>query len=198
MNLNGWQRLWIVYSILLFLGIVVVFSISVNSDLSLYHGRINRADNTRLQSTLISILEKGKAESKKEKKTKDYNDYSTFIESIRKFKKDSAWEWDQENYMALWLRSKMKDAKANGVSSESLTDNYVTLLRSGKRGKNMDFGAIDVAYQLELKNAKKRFQESVSTAIWTSLLFWIVPIAFSYGLGWSIAWIRRGFKGDES
>jgi hypothetical protein len=29
-------------------------------------------------------------------------------------------------------------------------------------------------------------------------LMWLIPASFAYGLGWSVGWIRRGFRKPEA
>lgn len=67
-------------------------------------------------------------------------------------------------------------------------------------GETITFTLLDLV-DAELDSSGKRFEARLAAlprerrrAVWFGFLVWSVPMVAVYGFGWSVGWIRRGFR----
>jgi hypothetical protein len=62
--------------------------------------------------------------------------------------------------------------------------------RQMSESPNVDFGAANARYERALRGIADDRKE----LILRSSLLWVIPVILLYVIGWSIGWVRRGFK----
>jgi hypothetical protein len=178
MRLNGWQRLWIMLS-LIYLVPVVGLAIVLWP----------KPEATRHRDEFIARLP---AELRNQ------------IEDAYA----STYEWEQALRASGGSTSQPieRPPKPGGKSREVLPPGFVLSsapvqfdngavlqVRVAERGDSEPDARVAVAYGSTVEAATRAARrEQVLVAV----LVWLVPSFAGYGLGWAVAWVRRGFSRD--
>lgn len=174
-RLNGWQRLWVLLSMIYGLA-VFIFSLLLFPD-----------SNTYDQRRVYAYIESA---------SKYNNVYNTLIKAGFSPK-------EIEEHIA--KGNKLEESKISDESLESPQDirnKYYSDLSDAqlinkireKYYKKIDFNKIESEYQKDLnalKNEKFQF-------IGLAMLAWVIPIGAIYLLGMSIKWVIQGFQRGKS
>jgi hypothetical protein len=194
-RLNGWQRIFMVISVIWALTIYVMNPNSIKEvDIS-----------SLVQDSLIYGCKTGlETALKKADSTGNIVDAKALADSIRSF--------NPFNYYDLDVKNPCKEnAVLNKYNKQELnsadTREYAPILVAGKRVYRMPDGAlIDVDIygftESEFIAAYEKIQPLISDSNREALQsFWIdtaklyfLPLLVMYFLGWSISWIRKGFN----
>ena len=194
-RLTGWQRLFVVIAVIWALTIYVMNPISIKEvDIS-----------SLVQDSLIYGCKTGlETALKKADSTGNIVDAKALADSIRSF--------NPFNYYDLNVKNPCKEnAVLNKYNKRELnsadTREYAPILVAGKRVYRMPDGAlIDVDIygftEPEFTAAYEKIQPLISDAKRKALQgFWIdtakiyfLPLLALYLLGWSVGWIRKGFR----
>ncbi|MBI3001860.1 MAG: hypothetical protein HYY46_25875 [Deltaproteobacteria bacterium] len=144
-KLNGWQRLWILVSVLWF--VVVAFFTSALLPNSVPPERVYERLPKEMSAKLLKVVS---------------NPFDIFDKSDRAEEVGISLHVDSGD--TLWFRKGVTIKEA-----ELVANTYDELLRQSLR------------------------HERIQHLFPYAFLFWVVPCAVLYALGWAIAWVRRGF-----
>lgn len=171
MRLNGWQRFWILLSVIYGLTVLIFslmsFPTSKEYEQQKLYAYMESA--SRFNQAYNSLINAGFSQ----KEIDEYVSKGNFFD-----KADI-----QENPLD------SPQVVRNKYYSDLSDDQILKKIRE-KYSKKVDLNKIEAEYQRNLDNLKKqRFQ-----FIGFMILLWIIPITSIYLLGMSINWVVRGFK----
>ncbi len=142
-RLNGWQRLWLLVSVIYFLLVV----------------------------SLTALLLPKKSDYLR---TRVYDTINLIIKNIPELRGSYAYQ--------------IRDAYP-----ELSDDDVVKRIHSKFKGQ-VDFSSIEDEYNARLA----KLPSAQAEAFGIGFLFWIVPVALTYLLGWAIGWVIKGFRRNKT
>lgn len=168
-RLHGWQRLWIVLSIL-YLLVVISFDFFIwPESKSIEKHRLNEVDK---------LISKSKGGEKRYELT-------DLVESLNRDGVDIVEEFNRQGVFenGAWSRE-----EANLMAHENWAK-LADLLIARHKG-DIDFTEIESQYKRDLR----KVSDERKRIVLFSLLFWVASVVGVYLFGLSIRWIIRGFK----
>ena len=161
---NGWQRLWVVYSILL----LVTFAFYVYYSIS--------HDFMRDAFPVGKIVAEGKVYSKP--------GGGTFL--------------SRQDIGAIFPGKIIRESKDKCVAEFNVrwSRSHPFLSSQKERpdippGYRLEPNLFDLVGDREYNSCKKKEQVKL---VFKTILIWLIAITFVYGVGFSVPWVRRGFR----
>ena len=77
--------------------------------------------------------------------------------------------------------------------------NYLLAKERGEKGSTDSFD-FDREYKIELREYQielREYHKERRNAIFYFFLYWLAPIGFVYGVGWTTGWIIMGFRKEK-
>jgi len=183
-RLNGWQRLWVVVSVLYLLAVVILVAVSWPTVATTWHKEefITQMPEDARKFVVASYANQWSAQDGR----------GGFIEIM-------------PNGAVLLLGApadpRLVALRKKYPQYDDLSD---TELVSALRAKFPEYANLsdsvirDEDFQKVVKAYSAILNEAARTARWSSvrfgLLMWLIPCIGLYALGWAVAWVRRGFS----
>lgn len=158
-RLNGWQRLWILLSVLYLVGLLVIaFTVSIWPT----------PETTRHRDEFLTRMPA---------------DMRGQIEAA--YSSTSEWE------AALKKRPGVPPGLIPDPQPVKIDNGAILQIRVAKKGDTEpDFRVAEAYWAVVKSESRAAWREMVLVMV----LVWLIPCAMLYALGWSVAWVRRGFS----
>jgi hypothetical protein len=196
MKLNGWQRLWVTVSALFLLVAAFGCIVAVMSYQDTYRLGVDFDKNNRLyETTVVILMDRIKQDEKTKHDKKKPNKLVGRLFDLFDYKAKKGKYWWNTDYMIRYLNQNITDAPS---PKPATADEWLSFLRSQKDTQALDYSKADRAYNDAIRKRKRDFWSNSNNTVLIAFLSWIAVIGFLYALGWSFAWVRRGFKGGGS
>jgi hypothetical protein len=174
-RLNGWQRLWIVISVLYLLPIVAVAIITWPTAPTTWH---RDEFITRMPAELRAHVDAAY---------------------------DSEYAWNKHHYPGETKLEAKKPPKGKDAplppgfvllsAPVSFPNGAVLDVRAAKEGDAQSDARVARAYWAVVE---AEVRATRWTMVWQMALVWLAPCLTLYALGWAAAWVRRGFRNNAS
>jgi len=168
-RLNGWQRLWIVFCGLCFLatGVITVLTLPTGSE----HERKRLLDSIDLVSRHNAILQRVEAAGFSKAEIKEYLSKGGKLDNVRLVDHESP-DTIRTKYYA------------------DLSDKEILARLHETYSKKVDFGSIEAEYK---KDMARSGTDRLRFGLYAFLVWCCISLGV-YGLGFSVAWVIKGFR----
>jgi hypothetical protein len=172
-KLNGWQRLWVVVSGLYLCLVVVYVTLTLPTPANIPH---SQTFYDQLRPELKNKMDEWMVISETPAPKKN---------AQQKLQE----EWDKSETLPLSNYSDEELRKIAGIQSVEMPNGHVLHFPSKLPAKDKTEVTQDYWRIVEKAASQKRLHY-----LFMALLFWSGPVIILYVLGWSVGWVRRGFK----